>query len=179
MNLVQEIGKNQAEDSQAKFKDREVKLLDEIQKSVDYYVRYGRSAQRWQRSTAVAVMILSTFAPLLVASSTTTVGGNLGLPAGTVSIAAFVVTLLLALLEGVRRIFRFEQRWMACYMAKQVLKREREKYRFARIGLDVGSDAWKANFAELRKAYDEVTGSETKDFFASMQAPIMEPKKQP
>ncbi|MDX0140804.1 DUF4231 domain-containing protein [Sinorhizobium meliloti] len=162
---------------ETKFKEREAKLLEHIAASIDYYVRYGRTAQRWQRCTATLVMVLSTLAPLLVAGSTLDQG--LGLPDGFVPIAAFTVTLLLSFTEGVRRIFRFEQRWTACYTAKQMLKRERERYRFARIGLDVGGDAWKANFAELRRVYDEVTGNETKEFFAAVQAPVSEPEPSP
>ncbi|CUX19452.1 DUF4231 domain-containing protein [Agrobacterium deltaense] len=157
-----------------KYRFREKKLLDEIQRSVEYYVRYGQIAQKWQRITAMLVMVLSTFAPLLVVGSTTSLPV---LSEEVVSFAAFLVTLLLALLEGTRRIFRFEQRWMACYMAKQTLKREREKYRFARIGLVVGSDVWKANLADLRRVYDEVTGSETKEFFAALQSPMPDLKR--
>jgi hypothetical protein len=162
---------------QSQFKEREDKLLSLVEGSVEYYVKYGRTAQRYQRCTAVLVMVLSTLAPLLVAGSSSTWVKDLGLPDKSIAVAAFVVTLLLSLIEGVRRIFRFEQRWISCYTAKETLKREREKYRFARIGLEIGSDAWKSNFAELRKAYDDVIGGETKEFFAAVQAPIADAKK--
>lgn len=175
--LTQEMSPQQSTIIQSQFKEREAKLLDQISGSIEYYVKYGKTAQLWQRYTATLVMVLSTFAPLLVAGSASTLSRDLGLPDGSVAVAAFAVTLLLSLVEGIRRIFRFEQRWIACYTAKETLKRERERYRFARIGLEIGSDAWKSNFAELRKAYDDVTGSETKEFFAAVQAPISEAKK--
>lgn len=63
-------------------------------------------------------MVLSTLAPLLVAGTSSTWSNDLGLPDRSVAVAAFVVTLLLSFIEGVRRIFRFEQRWIACYTAK-------------------------------------------------------------
>lgn len=147
---------------------RESKLLDEIAGAVEYYAKHTRRNQLWQRITSVSVMALSTLAPLVVAGSGIE-GGIFGLSKVQLNVAGVSITFVLALIEGIRRIFRFEQRWATCYMVKATIKREREKYRYARIGLTVGTDEWKAQLAALRKSFDDATGRETQEFFAAVQ----------
>jgi len=153
---------------------RETKLMEEIASAIEYYSKHAKRNQFWQRATSVSVMILSTLAPLVVAGS--------GIADGTfwsrdeLNVAAVTITMILALIEGVRRIFRFEQRWATCYQVKSTVKRERESYRYQRIGLAVGSEEWKTNLATLRKAFDTATGQETQAFFAAVQeAKVMAP----
>ena len=147
---------------------RETKLLEEIASALEYYSRHTKRYQFWQRATSVSVMVLSTLAPLVVAGSGVA-EGTFGLSRDNLSVAGVIITLILALIEGVRRIFRFEQRWATCYQVKSTIKREREGYRYQRIGLAVGSEEWKLNLAALRKAFDIATGQETQAFFAAVQ----------
>ena len=104
---------------------RETKLLEEIASALEYYSRHTKRYQFWQRATSVSVMVLSTLAPLVVAGSGVA-EGTFGLSRDNLSVAGVIITLILALIEGVRRIFRFEQRWATCYQVKSTIKRERE-----------------------------------------------------
>lgn len=155
---------------QSDWLKRETKLFAEIDNSVTYYAGRAKVALRSHRLISIAVVVVGPMAPVAVAASTAKDAILFSMPSGFYSGLAIVLTVLLAILDGVRRIFRFDRRWTSCNLAKVDLRRARETYLRKRIGLTVGDAAWQSNLGELREAYEAATGKELQGFVADIVA---------
>jgi hypothetical protein len=146
---------------------REEKITSQLDNTIAWYSSRMRRNLYAQRIVSVIVMLCGVFAPVLVAGSNLKI---LGLENETIQICAFFLTIVLAILEGLKRIFRFEQRWSAYFWARNDLKKMRDMYRIEKIGKEVGSDAWVANFRKLVEEYYAITDKESRDLLDSITA---------
>ncbi|TCQ16400.1 DUF4231 domain-containing protein [Rhizobium sp. PP-CC-3G-465] len=151
------------------WKARETKLLGYVNGAMEYYAETTRWCRYAQRGLSITVMVCAALAPVAVVSSSGNGLGALGLHEPEIKILALIITILLAIADGLRRIFRYDQRWATCYIARETLKRARENYRITVIGLEVGSDDWKKNYEDLRATYESVIDRETQEFFDTVR----------
>jgi len=144
--------------------DREKQLLADIDSHVEWYQANSTAARRWHRSLGVIVLICAVLAPVTVVSST---GSAPGSPINPYILSAIsvVLTLIIALAEGLRRNFRFEERWTACSTSRDQLKWLKEGYLDQQVGKPVGSDPWVENVLKTRREAQAVVMNETKQFF--------------
>lgn len=150
---------------EGKWKAREQKLFDEIDGAVSWYTERVRFNWYTHRTLSTVIMLAGVIAPLLVININ---GQDVYTSTNDMSwqsILALSVTILLAFLEGLKRIFRFEQRWVSCFWARTEVKRARERYRIAQIDNMIGSDSWKANLLALRSSFEGILDKESKDLF--------------
>lgn len=131
---------------------REVQALARIDEAVKYFTKMERRNRYGARILAFTVLICAVLAPVTVASS----GKNapitlLGITEDNVSRLALVVTMLLALSEGLRRTFRFEQRYGTCLVSLEELEYLRETYVDSQLDKPVGSADWLKNLTDLRE----------------------------
>lgn len=148
------------------WKDRANRFSESVTDAIAWYRKQMWRAWYAHRITSVLVLILSVLAPIFVAGAGTSAQGIvLGFTANEARAIALWITVALALLEGLRRLFRFEQRWSSCFWARNGLRRARDEYRTSQIDIAVGSAQWVANFEAFRKAYYEITDKESRDLF--------------
>jgi len=152
---------------QAKYDEREDELLKAISQSLDYYRVEIEATGKWHRRLSVATMIMSVLAPVFVAGSAS--GSLLYIAPALLAPVGVSLTIGIAVLEGFKRIYKFNERWSSAYTAKLAIKRARETYKFNRIGLTVGAEDWKKNFHFLEAAYEAATNAQTRDFFTTLQ----------
>lgn len=147
------------------WRAREQKLVEQVTSTISWYSKHMRRNLYAQRVVSVAVMILSVFAPLFVVGSNFEV---FGIDPNIIKASAIITTVLLSLLEGMKRIFRFDHRWSACFWARNDLKKAREQYRIKQIGQAVGSALWVENLLKLTSAYYDITDKESRDLLQSV-----------
>ncbi len=145
---------------------REDKFNREVTATLAKYENKLNNTWKQQRLISVIVMLCSVFAPLFV------VGSSLEkvffMSDVAIKIAALIVTVILSIAEGLKRIFRFDRRWVAIYWARSAIKRARNDYRIAQIGQPIGSETWVANFKAFRDRYYETIDAETREFFDAL-----------
>lgn len=162
--MAQEVVPHNPEETgpQHDWKKREEQLLKEVDHSIAWYRRFAARNRLSYRSFGLVVLICSVLAPILTASAES----NPTLPFGvTVNQLALVITTTLALAEGMRRFFRFDQRWASAYLAAFTLKRLKEKYWDDQLSKRVGDSPWIETFSRFRIEADKVTENDTRDFF--------------
>ena len=147
---------------------RESRLMNELSSTLQYYTNVNKIAAKYQRAISLSVMIGGVIAPVLVAASANN-QTVFGLSSPIVSGIVVVLTSLIAIVEGTKRIYRFEQRWVSCNAAKRAIKNARENYRAKRIGLKVGSPEWQQNYFALRAAFEAASDKEAEVFFESIK----------
>jgi hypothetical protein len=158
---------------------REKNLLQEIDQSISYYSSRAWTARICHRTVGVVVLVGSVFAPVAVASSA---GTNTGLELFSIdgrhsAQIALIITVVLALCEGLRRFYQFDQRWMTCVQAREELRRLRNNYQDEQIGSQVGSEPWVNRFYLLRKDAQEVRSQEEVGFFQRLRSASEVPGK--
>lgn len=158
------IAPSEAEDQ---WMQRERKLTENVNRAIAYYRASARSARVWHRIFSTTSMVLTVLSPVFVVSNGASESGEgiFGIDAGELSTVAVSLTVSLAIVEGIRRIYKFDQRWSTCYMTGRTLKKAREDYRFGRIGLETGSDEWQKNLLRFRSVYEDATDTESREFF--------------
>lgn len=163
-------------ETQEKLKHRENQFVDQVTDTIAWYSHHMKRNWYTHRTISVFVMIGSVFTPMLVAGSSLTI---FGISDNFIRGAAIISTILLSILEGLRRIFRFEQRWSTCFWARNDLKKLRDQYRVAQIGEEIGSDVWLKNLQRLKDKYYAITEKESRDFLESAmgEAPNGQPVK--
>lgn len=149
---------------------REAKVLSYIEGARATYERDIKVSRLLQRSISILVLACAVIIPIAIVSDDSPKGLSLIVGAGNVQLIALTVSIILAIAEGLRRIFRWDQRWSTCYKARKMLKRARDAYRVKNIGVSIGSAEWQRNFADLQRSYDEIIDSETQEFFELVRA---------
>jgi hypothetical protein len=153
------------------WKERESTLLRDVKERLRYYESARKTARILQRITSSVVMIGSIVAPTSIATSAgnTMDLGSLGTQATSTALISLTITLIVAITEGFRRIFRFEQRWASAWLSGQKLHMAREKYYDSIVGLEFGGDAWKIELMNLRKAVNETMTLDGEEFFQGVK----------
>jgi uncharacterized protein DUF4231 len=144
--------------------DREKHLLADLDSQVEWYQTNSTAARRWHRGLGVIVLLCAVLAPVTVVSSTGSAAGSLINPSILTAISV-VITLIIALAEGLRRNFRYEERWTACSTSRDQLKWLKEDYLDQQVGKPVGSDPWVETLLKTRRDIQAVVMNETKQFF--------------
>ncbi|MDC7745013.1 DUF4231 domain-containing protein [Rhizobium binxianense] len=152
---------------QMSYDEQEDRLLRIISESLDYYRDQISKAGKWHRRLTISTMVLSLLAPVFVAGSAA--ADTLKIPGAALATMGVLITLAVAIIEGVKQIYKFGDQWSSAYTAKLVIRRARDEYRFNRIGLVPGDDAWKQNYLSLRAAYESASNAQTQDFFKTLQ----------
>jgi hypothetical protein len=167
---IQPIVSDPAEElSNKKWAKEEAVLVGWVTGTIEYYKRVHKKTIKVQRVLAVTTVVIGAVTPVIVAGAGTT-GGLFHLDPGTLNSFAVVLTVALAILEGIRRIFRFEQRWISCHIAKVALQKSLGRFRFATVGLNPGSDEWKSAMLELRTSFESTTERESEVFYQNLKA---------
>ncbi|MBB3560726.1 hypothetical protein FHX06_002037 [Rhizobium sp. BK512] len=151
------------------YDEQEDRLLRIISESLDYYRKQIEKAGKWHRRLTVSTMVLSLLAPVFVAGSAA--ADALKIPGAALGVIGVLITLAIAIIEGVKQIYKFGDQWSSAYTAKLAIRRARDEYKFNRIGLVPGDDAWKQNYHSLRAAYESASNAQTQDFFRTLQQP--------
>lgn len=154
---------------QMSYDQQEDRLLRIISESLDYYRDEISKAGKWHRRLAISTMVLSLLAPVFVASSAS--AEILKIPGAALAAIGVLLTLAIGVIEGVKQIYKFGDQWSSAYAAKLAIRRARDAYRFNRIGLVPGDDAWKENYRTLLAAYESASNAQTQNFFETLQPP--------
>jgi Protein of unknown function (DUF4231) len=144
------------------WRHREAKIVDAINTVADENYRVSTVYKRWHLSCSVIVMVCAVLAPLFIASSRTT---NFTIQSDSLNIISLSLTVILGITEGLRRIFRFEQRWYAYYSASNALVQTRERYLDNTVEHVPGSEKWKEEFFSLHKEVQVIFNEQNKLFF--------------
>jgi len=143
---------------------REKELVDELDGRIKFYVHWCEVNRKWQRATAIAALVCSILAPISVISKPGFGIGIFGLGEDAIRGIALILTLILGLTEGLRRIFRFEHRWHVCALCREKLLQLRALYLDNQIGVEIGSDDWTKNLSSARKRLTEIVNDHVEDF---------------
>jgi hypothetical protein len=154
-------------DTRTEWADREKALLLQISDEVERYWSYAEKTRRIARATSVISLFCSVLAPVTVVSSAANLSAlNISQP--TMIGLSVVLTVLLAFVEGLRRIFSFELRWAGAIAALASVKNQRERYLDSQVGKEIGSEEWKANFFATRLAVETAAHVETSEYFKNV-----------
>jgi hypothetical protein len=153
------------------WKERESTLLRDVRERLRYYKSARKTARVLQRVTSSVVMVGSILAPTSIATNTgnTIDLGSLGVTDSSAALISLTITLVVAITEGFRRIFRFEQRWASAWLSGQKLHMARERYYDSIVGLEFGGEAWKTELMNLRKAVNDTMTLDGEEFFQSVK----------
>lgn len=152
---------------------QERKMFSRIENDLRYYGSEVKLCRLAQTNLSIAVMIFGVLTPVVIAEAGKT-DSFFGPPALLTTIATGMAALA-AILEGIRRIGRFDRRWIANYSAATKIRRLRDQYRLRQIGKPVGSDDWRENIFHYQQLINDVLDKETAVFFKDLDKPENEP----
>jgi hypothetical protein len=147
--------------------DREAGLLEEIRATRHYYSKSAREARLFHSVIMIVVLIGSVIAPVAVVSSTGAQAGLalFGINERLIAQIAVMVTLILALCEGLRRSFQFDLRWMTCVQAREQLRQLCDAYLDGKVGFARNNAERRKRLEELRQKTYEIRSQEESGFF--------------
>jgi fumarate reductase subunit D len=144
--------------------EREKAVLDNIIGRIEFYSLWCE-VNRWgQRIASIIVLICAVVAPVAVISTKASGLGTLGFTEEAIKATALIVTVALALTEGMRRVFRFDHRWAVCAMCRARLLQLHGDYKDTQIGREVGSPEWISTVTEARKTLEKIVMEHIQDF---------------
>jgi hypothetical protein len=152
--------------------DRETTLLGEIREYRHYYSKSAREARLFHSGIGIIVLIGSVIAPVAVVSST---GGQAGLALFGINEKfigqiAVIVTVILALCEGLRRAFQFDMRWGTSVQAREQLRHLVDVYLDGKVGFARDDAERRRRLEELRQKAYEIRAQEEAGFFQRLTA---------
>lgn len=151
------------------WKERQDSLIEEIERTRKYYKSRGRSARYAHRALSIIVLVGSILAPVTVAPGAATAAGTnltvLGISQPTLASFSLITTIVVALAEGLRRMFRFDESWSNCWLTGEAIRQATERYRDATVGAPAGTAEWKTALQNLRREYDEAVAKESVNYF--------------
>ena len=150
------------------WRKRAADYLDELKGAIEWNQKHAEWNRIAYRVLSVIAMVSAILAPMLVVSNRSAKGdGALAASLGpnTLSWLSITITFLLALTEGLRCIFRFDQRWAASNVIWQELMRIQRLYLDGCIGFVPGCPEWVKNYRESRNLVDQLLKTDTERFF--------------
>jgi len=151
------------------FKQREGKIFGRYEAAIKEYRNLGRWYLRRHRVISVALLVSAVLSPVLIASN----NDLFGLPEAQgiwLTRGAVVLSLVVALLEGIRRIFKYDDRATAAYHAQRDLVLARERYRMYKLrNPDLTPERFAAFEAFWRTYYEDVYARETSGWTATFR----------
>ena len=156
-----------------RYRTEEHDVLARLQRSIRYYSTRIKLSRAGHYTVGSITLVCSVLAPMAVI---TTVGKPsdlllFGISNETIAQLAVVLTLLLGLTEGVRRLFRFSERWMTCFTTRAKLNELMQVYKLSQIPVAVGTEKWIKNLIELRKNVRVAEIEEEGGFFDRLKQP--------
>ncbi|WP_373371518.1 DUF4231 domain-containing protein [Microvirga sesbaniae] len=156
--------------NEQEWKSQEDRLLHNVRSDIEYYDKASKVARIWHRSCGIVAIFAAALAPLFVLGSgqSSTVFGISTSVAGQYALFLTVIT---AIVEGLRRFFRFENRWRATCNARAALECALDDYNEVRYGLNANAQERVAAYRKLRNERQRITRAETEEFFGTLVAP--------
>jgi hypothetical protein len=151
------------------WKKREEKVLSTLEYARSYYLKNAERARILHRSLSLATLICGILAPIFVVGTVGAGASTLGFDDTSANVIAVILTISLSLSEGLWRMFRPDERWTACLLSAEELRRAREDYRDSRIGHVAGTVEWQKAYRKLRVSMENTMSSETKQFFEAIR----------
>jgi hypothetical protein len=165
---------------------REERFLTKLNNNIAWYKLNAEKNRVWHHALSVIVIFLGVLAPLTVVGASGAIGAAsagtqnltlLGVSTQTLAIISLFITLVLGIVEGLRRHFKFEQRWHSFYTSWLTLIHLREAYRDAQARVALCSKEWWDNYERARKAMESWVENETKAYFdAALSGPKGSPR---
>lgn len=134
---------------------REQRLLNHVDANVKWMIREADKSRIIHKYLSFVILSLAIIAPLFAVTSTQRIA-YFGLPDGWLPIVSAVVTLLLSLAEGARRIGRYDDIWRTMDLALLELRSAREIFRDAKVEHQLGSPERIAALKKFRKETERV-----------------------
>jgi hypothetical protein len=160
------------------WEKREIKLLNQLESTISYYIACSNVNRFFHRILGSISLVCAVFSPIFVVSATgKSTEVVLGMSAATTGTIALVLSIIVALVEGLRRMYRPEERWSTCWTTMENLKAAREEFFDRRIGYSRGSIEWLAAYGALRNALTRETGTETRRFFERIETTASQSEK--
>jgi hypothetical protein len=162
---------------EAAWAEREKDLIEKINGEIARYWNYSTSTRKIARAMSVTSLFCSVLAPVTVISSASNLSA-FGVSQIAMTELSVLLTVLLGFVEGLRRIFGFDQRWFGAMTAMVAVKNQKEHYLDSQIGKTIGSDEWKDTLLSTRAAVEAAAAGEMSGFFKNLLSgpkPIGEP----
>ncbi|MGE7418686.1 hypothetical protein [Methylobacterium tarhaniae] len=137
------------------WQKREQRLFDHVNAHMKWMIDAAAINQKKHMRLSYASMWLAIIAPLFAVTSTQRTL-SLGMPDGWLPIFSAIITVLLSLTEGVRRIGRYDDIWRTMDLAMMELRSVREVFRDAKVEHQIGSPERIAALKLFRKEADRV-----------------------
>jgi ABC-type multidrug transport system fused ATPase/permease subunit len=119
-----------SEEESKKWEDRERKLVEKIAATVKWYKRHASRNYILHVLTSVIILLGGILAPFLIASTGLNSGSNsLNIPTNVAVWGSTLITMMMGISEGFRRLFQFHDKWKSFYTTNENLVRIRETYR--------------------------------------------------
>jgi Protein of unknown function (DUF4231) len=152
--------------------ERETSLLEDIRNTRHYYSKCAREARTFHSAISIFVLIASVIAPIAVVSSTGAQQGLalFGISQKIIAQLAIVITIILALCEGLRRFFQFDIRWMTCVQAREQLRQLSDAYLDSKVRFTHDDVERHKRLEELRRKTYEIRAQEEGGFFKRLTA---------
>lgn len=162
-----------------KWQDQQNELIGAIEGTIRYYQRSTDRIILYQRYSSITTMIVGITAPIIV-TATQAGKNNTELESSNLGYIAVAITAALSILDGLRRIFRYEQRWISCHSAMMALRQALGSFYFATVESPPGTQLWKDEMISLRRKFEDETSRERSVFYHNLNAldPVdQQPKK--
>ncbi len=143
-------------DFEAAWTDREKDLLLQIDNEIARYWGYAERTRRIARTMSVISLFCSVLAPVTVISSASNLSA-LSISQPVMAALSVLLTVLLAFVEGLRRIFGFDQRWAGAITALASVKNQKGRYL-----------EWTSNLLATRLAVETAAHGETSEYFKNV-----------
>jgi hypothetical protein len=156
-----------------RYRTEEQDVLERLQRSIRYYSNRIKFARAGHYTVGLITLVCSVLAPMAVITTARKPSdlSLFGISNETIAQLAVVLTLLLGLTEGVRRLFRFSERWMTCSTTRAKLNELMKEYKLSQIPVAVGSETWIKNLGELHKNIRVAEMEEEGGFFDRLKEP--------
>jgi hypothetical protein len=142
----------------------EEKTISDVQYVIDRYSFHMLYVRIFHRILGTVAIVVAALAPIFVVgnSQNTTL---FGIDSQTSGQIALLLTLITAIIEGLRRFYRFDRQWHSIYDARSALRRLRNDYREQRIGLLLGSPDWLVLYRSFKGNAERIIRAQAENFF--------------
>lgn len=155
------------------WKEREKALIRRLDSTIERYSFRAEKARLRHRRIGIILLVCSVLAPIAVAGG----GGNISLvPPGVAQVLALALTIIVALSDGLRRMFRFDRQWHACARTRNAMRAAKIQYEDEKVGLEVGSVEWLKIYTILKIEAKRLKDEETDEFFNVVNAEMDQSK---
>ncbi|MBY5698413.1 DUF4231 domain-containing protein [Rhizobium leguminosarum] len=143
--------------------------LERVEKDLAFYKAKRKWARNWSHGLGLIIMVGSIVAPVAVSVGPGPVTiSTVTVPSEVMKAIPIFITLVVAIAEGVRRIFQFQTRWVSTGVTHQLITRALDDYADATAGMEIGSEPWVAEFLKFKKYVNDAKSKETEEYFSNI-----------